>query len=326
MVDLTRRQLLAAGTAAAAATPVFAQAAAPNPAPSLAGKSILITGTSSGFGNLASTHFARAGAKVFATMRNLPRPEAETLRRVARDERLDLHVLALDVTRPDEVVAAVREAERIAGRGLDVVVNNAGIGLSGPVEFQDERAMAEMFDTNVHGPQRVARAALPGMRARRGGLIINVSSQLGRVLVPNLGVYSATKFALEAMSEQMAYELAPRGIEVTIIQPGGFPTRIWESGARRTRELLERTEQARKDGYPELMANAVRTGGGSTDPMDVPRAMAEVIALAPGRRPLRRPVHPGARPQEAINRVSAEVQRAMLGRSPVGPWVEAVLD
>jgi NAD(P)-dependent dehydrogenase (short-subunit alcohol dehydrogenase family) len=293
-------------------------------APNLRGRSILITGTSSGFGNLAALLFARSGAKVFATMRGLPRPEGAALAKVAKDERLDLHLIELDVTKAANVTAAVASAEKIAGGGLDVIVNNAGIGLSGPVEFQDEHAFADMFETNVHGPQRVARAALPGMRARKGGLIINVSSQLGRVVVPNLGVYSATKFALEAMSEQMAYELAPRGIEVCIIQPGGYPTNIWASGANRTRDLLARTEESRKAGYPEFMANAVRTGGGSTDPMDVPRAMAEVIAMAPGIRPLRRAVHPGARPQEAINRVSAEVQRQLL-RGPFAPWAEAVL-
>ena len=325
MTDVTRRQLLGGTLAAAAAAPALAQNAAAPPAPDLKGRSILITGTSSGFGNLAALLFARSGAKVFATMRHLPRPEAEALQKVARDERLDLTVLELDVTKPDEVARAVRAAERLAGGGLDVVVNNAGIGLSGPVELQDEQAMAEMFDTNLHGPHRVARAALPGMRSKKGGLLIQVSSQLGRVMVPNLGAYSATKFALEALSEQMAYELAPRGIEVCIIQPGGYPTEIWASGARRTRDLLARTEDSRKAGYPELMVNAVRTGGGSTDPLDVPRAMAEVIAMAPGTRPLRRAVHPGPRPQEAINRVSAEVQRQLLGRGPFAPWAEAVL-
>lgn len=327
MTDVTRRQLLGAGLAAGVAAPALAQTAATaaTPAPDLKGRSILITGTSSGFGNLAALLFARSGAKVFATMRNLPRPEGTALVKAARDEQLDLAVLQLDVTKPEEISRAVAEAERRSGRGLDVIVNNAGIGVSGPVELQDERAMAEMFDTNVHGAHRVARAALPGMRARKGGLIINVSSQLGRVVAPNLGAYSATKFALEALSEQMAYELAPRGIEVTIIQPGGYPTQIWASGARRTRELLARAEESRKAGYPELMANAVRTGGGSTDPMDVPRAMAEVIAMAPGTRPLRRAVHPGPRPQEAINRVSAEVQRQLLGRGPFAPWAEAVL-
>lgn len=325
MDKLSRRQMLGGTMAATLAAPALAQVS-PGSGGSLdlKGRSILITGTSSGFGNLAALLFARSGAKVFATMRNLPRPEGAALARLTKDERLDLHLIELDVTKAASVTTAIAAAEKIAGGGLDVIVNNAGIGLSGPVELQDERAMAEMFDTNVHGPQRVARAALPGMRAKRGGLIINVSSQLGRVVVPNLGVYSATKFALEAMSEQMAYELAPRGIEVCIIQPGGYPTQIWASGARRTRELLDRTDSARKAGYPELMGNAVRTGGGSTDPMDVPLAMAEVIAMTPGSRPLRRAVHPGPRPQEAINKVSADVQRQLL-RGPFAPWAEAVL-
>jgi NAD(P)-dependent dehydrogenase (short-subunit alcohol dehydrogenase family) len=326
MTDVTRRQLLAGSAAAVAAAPAFAQGSGLAAAPDLKGKAILITGTSTGFGHLAAQLFARSGAKVFATMRSLPRREAEALRRIARDERLDLTVLELDITKPDQVTRAVAAAEQAAGRGLDVVVNNAGVGISGPVELQDEAAMALMFDTNVTGAHRVARAALPGMRRNRGGLIINVSSQLGRVIAPNLGAYSATKFALEALSEQMAYELAPRGIEVSIIQPGGYPTAIWASGAKRTEALLARTPQDRKEGYPELMSNAVRTGGGSTDPMDVPRAMAELIAMAPGTRPLRRPVHPGARPQEPINRVSAEVQRTMLGRGPFAPWAQAVLD
>jgi NAD(P)-dependent dehydrogenase (short-subunit alcohol dehydrogenase family) len=327
MPDVTRRQLLGASIAAAAAAPALAQGAPSTAGRSLdlKGRSILITGTSSGFGNLAATLFARSGAKVFATMRGLPRAEGEALRKLARDERLDLTVLELDVTRPEQVTAAVAEAERLTGGGLDVVVNNAGIGVSGPVELQDAEAMALMFDTNVHGAHRVARAALPGMRRRKAGLVVQVSSQLGRMVVPNLGAYSATKFALEALSEQMAYELAPRGIEVCIIQPGGYPTQIWGSGARRTEALLARTEQARKEGYPELMGNAVRTGGGSTDPMDVPRAIGEVIAMAPGTRPLRRAVHPGPRPQEPINRVSAEVQRQVLGRGPYAPWAEAVL-
>ncbi len=184
-----------------------------------------------------------------------------------------------------------------------------------------------MFSTNVLGPLRVSRAALPAMRARRSGVIFNVTSQLGRVIAPNYGLYSSTKFALEAQSEQLAYELAMHGIEVTIIQPGGYPTDIWKKSAALTDVLLKRTEANRAKAYEALVATARRGDPGlSTDPMDVPRAIAEILALPPGKRPLRRPVHPTYRPQEAINAVSAEAQRALLGRSPFGPWVEAVLD
>lgn len=322
---ISRRQLLGAGVAAGALAAAPAAAQTQAAAPDLSGRSMLITGTSSGFGHLGALHYARLGAKVIASMRNLPRPEAEALRRAAGEEDLDLHVVEIDVLSDEQVARGVAEAERIAGGGLDVLVNNAGIGISGPVELQDMEATRLIFDTNVFGYHRMARAVLPRMRARRAGLIFNVSSQLGRVIVPNLGHYSATKFAVEAMSEQMAYELAPRGIEVTIIQPGGYPTRIWESGRRLTETLLARVEEERKAGYPELMQNALRGGGGTTDPMDVPRAIAAVVAMPAGTRPLRQAVHPGPKPQEPINRVSAEVQRAMLGQSPYAPWVEDVL-
>ena len=331
MSDFSRRELIA-GTAAVTAlavAPSLAQEAAPSPAgdPDLSGKSILITGTSSGFGHLGALHYARLGARVIATMRNMPRPEAEALRAAAENEGLDLHVVEIDVLSDEQVAAGVAEAERIAGGGLDILVNNAGIGIAGPIELQDMATVEAMFGTNVVGYQRMARAVLPGMRARGAGLIFNVSSQLGRVIVPNIGVYSPTKFAVEALSEQLAYELVPHGIEVTIIEPGGYPTEIWENGDRYTRALLERTPEERLVAYPGFVENAARSGGGggNTDPMDVPRAIAEVIAMAPGTRPLRRPVHPERIPQQAINRVSAETQLAMLRRSPYGPWIEAVL-
>lgn len=191
MSHLTRRSLLAgaAATGALASAARLAAQDALDPAPDLGGKAILVTGTSSGFGQLASEHFARLGATVFATMRNTPRPEAEELRQLSRDESLDIHVLQLDVLRDDEVMQAVAEAERIAGRGLDVLVNNAGIGITGPVEVQDMEATKLAFDTNVLGYHRLARAVLPGMRARRQGHIFAVSSQLGRVIVPYAGHY-----------------------------------------------------------------------------------------------------------------------------------------
>ena len=174
------------------------------------------------------------------------------------------------------------------------------------------------------GYQRVARAALPKMRKRKSGLIVNISSQLGRVMVPGMGLYSSTKFAVESMSEQLAYELVPHGVDVTIVQPGGYPTKIWENGNRYTMEMLAEADDERKAAYQALVDGALRNSGGSTDPVDVPRAIAGLIAMAPGKRPLRLPVHPGAKPQLAINKVSAETQVAMLGNSPFGPWVKDV--
>ena len=327
MPDLTRRSLLAATTAAAAATTLPARASEA-PAPCLKGKSVFITGASSGFGRVGAEHYARLGAKVFATMRGLPRPEASELIDLAAREQLDITVLPLDVLSDEQVVAAVRDAEAMAGGALDVVINNAGIGMTGPVEVQDMAATQLAFDTNVFGVQRVIRAALPAMRARKSGVIFNISSQLGRVISPAGGHYSATKFALEALSEQLAYELAPHGVEVCIIQPGGYPTKVWVNRNRYNLELKARIEPERAAGYPELVARmGTETGAGRTaDPADLARAIAEIAAMPAGRRPLRRAVHPGNKPQEGINAVSRETQLAMLGNSTWGPAVKDVLD
>lgn len=326
MPDLSRRSILAAG-AAIGSTAALAAVPASSATPDLSGQAVLITGCSSGFGRLSAEHLARAKAKVFATMRNLPRPEADELRKLALDEKLDLVVLELDVLDDDMVARAVAEAERQAGRGLDVLVNNAGIGITGPVEVQDMAATKLAFDTNVYGYHRVARAALPGMRARKRGHIFAISSQLGRVILPFAGHYSATKFAVEAMFEQLAYELHPHGIGVTIIQPGGYPTKVWVNRNRYSGELKARAEARHTDGYPQVVERmgAEDGSGRSADPMDVPRAIAGVLALPTGKRPLRVPVSGGAIPQIAINKASAEAQVAMLGRSPLfGPLVTAV--
>ncbi|WP_033924407.1 SDR family NAD(P)-dependent oxidoreductase [Sphingomonas sp. 35-24ZXX] len=329
MTDHPHRRQVLGGAAlvgmAALAPQVSAQAAATQ---ALKGKSILITGAATGFGYLGALHYARAGAKVFATMRNLPRPQAAELLKAAEAEKLDISVLELDVLSDSRVAQAVSQAETQAGGALDVIINNAGIGITGPIELQDMEATRLIFDTNVFGAQRVARAALPAMRKAKRGLIIAISSQLGRVIVPNGGHYSATKFALEAMNEQMAYELVAHGIDVTIIEPGGYPTDVWRNRNRYTGELKARIDAERAAGYPAVVSRmGMEDGSGrSADPMDVPRAIADIIALPAGQRPLRRAVHPGPKPQEAINEVAAKVQMQMLGNSPYGPWVKAVHD
>jgi NAD(P)-dependent dehydrogenase (short-subunit alcohol dehydrogenase family) len=253
-------------------------------------------------------------------------------------------VLELDVLSDRLVALAIAEAERMSGGALDVLVNNAGINISGPVEVQDMEAVQLSFDTNVFGLQRTMRAVLPGMRARKSGLIFNVSSQQGRIIMPGGGVYSATKFAVEALSEQLAYEVAQHGIEVTIIEPGGFPTGIGANRAKLSSALAERSAPRHSSGYPEMVAamrgsgRAVPTGaamqqamaraygGVVPDPLDVPRAIAEIAAMPAGSRPLRRPVHPGNKPQLEINRVSAETQMKLLGNGPYAPWAKAVLE
>jgi len=327
MPQINRRTLLAGAaattvlTAGAAVTAQDTVTAKPN----IAGKSILITGCSTGFGRLAAEHYAREGARVFATMRNLPRTEASELRALASEENLDLHVIEIDVLSDDQVASGVAQAMEINGGPIDVLINNAGISFGGPIEIQDMEATQLTFDTNVFGAQRMIRAVLPSMRSARSGHIINITSQLGRVIAPSYGMYSPSKFALEALSEGLAYELVPHGVDVSIVEPGGYPTMIWSNANTNSAALLERSDGTHTSGYPALVSRlGQRTGGGSTDPMDVPRAMAELIAMPAGTRPLRKAVHPGSKPQIAINTLTAQVQVNWLGASPFGPWIKDV--
>ncbi|NJM50927.1 MAG: SDR family oxidoreductase [Sphingomonadales bacterium] len=325
-----RRQIIA-GAGLIGAVSIAPKIAAKEPPP-LAGKAVLITGCSSGFGLLSAKLFAELGAKVFATMRNIQRPEASELAAWGAADAvkgdIDLTVLEIDVTSDEQVAKGVAEAERLAGGPMDILINNAGIGYAGPIELQDMEATKLIFDTNVYGPHRMARAILPGMRGAKRGLIFNVSSQLGRVIVPSAGHYSPTKFALEAMSEAMAYELVPHNIEVCVIQPGGYPTKVWVNRNKLAAELKDRLSEEEAAAYPALVSRMGEEDGSgrSADPMDVPRAMAEIAMMEAGKRPLRRAVHPGSKPQLAINEVSEKVQVDWLGSSPFGPWIKAVHD
>ena len=328
MTQINRRTLLAgaAATGALAATTSISAQDVFSPTPDLSRKSVIITGCSTGFGRLSAEYFARLGARVFATMRNTPRAEAEELIQLALDEQLDLHVLTIDVLSDEQVAAGVAEAERINSGPIDVLVNNAGIGITSPVEVQDMEATKLIFDTNVFGCHRMARAVLPGMRAKGSGQIFQISSQLGRVILPYSGHYSATKFALESMGEQLAYELVPHNIDVTIIEPGGYPTQVWVNRNRYSADLKARAAEIHKAGYPRAVARMGQEDGSgrSADPMDVPRAMAKLIASPSGTRPLRVPVHPGNKPQIPINEMTAKVQTEWLGNSGYGPLIKAV--
>ena len=329
----SRRAILggAAVLAAAGTAPVRALSQETPGKTDLSGASVLITGSSSGFGRLTALHLARAGANVIASMRNLnngKRPEAQELRDIASAEKLKLQVVEIDVTKPAEISSGVRAAQDIANGALDVLVNNAGIGVAGPIEMHDfdEESAYKQFDVNLFGYHRMARAVLPAMRARGAGLLVQVSSQLGRFVIPNIGAYSATKFALEAMFETMAYELAPMGVDVSIVQPGGYPTKIWDNGVRYLAALMEDADEERKAAYGAHleMARGFFSGSSDTDPMDVPRAIAELIAAPKGKRPLRRPVHPNTQGVDAVNGVSAQVQAAVLGRGAYARWHAAV--
>jgi NAD(P)-dependent dehydrogenase (short-subunit alcohol dehydrogenase family) len=185
----------------------------------------LITGTSTGIGQATALHLARKGYRVFASMRN-PETGAATLTDAAKDEGLPLHVIQLDVDDPDSVSRAVQEVEQQAGQ-IDVLVNNAGIGGSGSVEEVSDEILKAIFETNFFGAMRVTRAVLPGMRQRRNGAIVNVTSAGGRVAFPPQFAYAASKFAMEAASEVLAQEMRRFNVRVAIIEPGVILTPIF---------------------------------------------------------------------------------------------------
>ncbi|MGA9659819.1 MAG: SDR family oxidoreductase, partial [Asticcacaulis sp.] len=315
MTQLDRRTLLRAGltTSLLAALPVSSSASETQP--DISGKSILITGASSGFGRLGALYYAGLGAKVIATMRNLPRPEADQLRAITEERHLDLHLVELDVLNEASVNAGVAKAVALIGHVPDVIVNNAGLAIVGPVEAQDDAAMRLAYETNVFGYQRLHRAVLPAMKVRKSGHIINMSSQSGRLIYPGLGQYCPTKFAIEAMSESLAYEVAPFGIDITIIQPGGYPTEFWRNRETYTAALKARANPANLEGYGTM---SEQMGSGNIpklkgDPLDVPRAIALAIAASRETKSLRVMVSAGGHPQTDINQINRETHLKFLG-------------
>lgn len=184
---------------------------------------VLITGATDGLGRATAIHLAERGYRVFAAGRN-PEKRA-SLAALAKERSLPLEVLEMDVTSDASVDAAVSEAERRAGQ-IDVLVNNAGFAVIGPVEEVTLDDLRAQFETNFFGAVRVARRVLPAMRARRRGRIVNVSSIAGKFAWPLFGPYSASKFALEGISDALRLELHSFGIHVVLIEPGFIPTNM----------------------------------------------------------------------------------------------------
>ncbi|MEI9954491.1 MAG: SDR family oxidoreductase [Pseudomonadota bacterium] len=278
---------------------------------------VLVTGSNSGFGRLISLALARRGHTVFATMRSKATKNASTaaeLRAIAEAEQLLLHVVELDVTDDRSVSAAVRFAESVAGH-LDVVVNNAGYVLGGLNEtVTPEQVLAEL-NTNVVGAHRVNRAVLPGLRKRGRGLIIHISSIMGRLVTPFHGFYSGSKWALEAMAEGYRYELKSTGVEVSIVQPGAFKTQLSASAVVGSDSERESGYGPLAGAYAKLTAMFAETlvGPGAPDPEEVAQAVLALVESAPGTRPLRVVVDPSGGDGTAIlNQAAAQIQRQLL--------------
>jgi len=244
----------------------------------------LITGCSSGFGLRTAVELARRGHDVVATVRD-PGRDGE-LRAACDDAAVSLRVVPLDVDDGASVAAGVRAAVDALG-GLDVVVNNAGIEVRGPVELVSDDEVRRQFETNVFGLLRVVREVVPHLRSSDEAVLVNVSSIAGVIARPFAGVYAASKHAVEALSEALHFELGLSGIRVHVVQPGQFPTGL----ADNTITAAAFTPDAQ--GYWQLaedLEHRVKglAGGDPADPDLVARTIADVVADP--QAPLRTPV------------------------------------
>ncbi|MGE4566425.1 MAG: SDR family oxidoreductase [Acidimicrobiales bacterium] len=228
---------------------------------------ILITGSNSGFGKLAALSLARLGHQVVASMRDLAK--GEELRQVAAQEGLAIELCQLDVNDLASVEAAL-----VDPLAFDVLINNAGFEVEAAIEQVSDELMWQQLDTNVLGPLRTMRAVLPAWKDRGSGVVINVSSIAGRVGVPYTGAYSASKFALEALSESLKLEVGQLGIRVHLIEPGRFATDFGENKIR-----PDSWEGSPQQHRALAFREASHGMGGTGTPPD-PQEVADVIVRA----------------------------------------------
>ncbi len=282
---------------------------------------VLVTGASSGFGRKIACALATAGHHVFAGVREpagrgaLARADLEAW---AADAGVALEVIALDVTSEASIDTAVEAITTSVG-GVDILVNNAGVAAAGLIETFSASAAQKIFDVNVFGLLRMMRAVLPGMRAQGRGLVVHVSSTDGREVMPFLGLYNASKFAVEALADAWRYEIEGLGIETVVIQPGTFPT------TNILANLVPADDPGRAAGYGavaegpgQLFAAITRMieDGSAPSPELVATEVARIVALPHGTRPTRVVVDPsGFDGAHRINAVCDEVQRDLLAQT-----------
>lgn len=246
---------------------------------------ILITGANGGFGALTVKTLLSQGHNVAASMRNVDSKNKLTADNLSS---LGAKIVDIDVTDDKSVNSGVEKAIELLG-GMDVVVNNAGLGALGIQEQFSVEDLKRLFEVNVFGVQRVNKAALPRLRNQNSGLLIHISSLLGRMAFPFWGAYSMTKFALEAMAECYRVELSSFGVDSCLIEPGGYDTSFLNalfsasdgSGNDGYGDLNNAMDMAFQ-GFRELVANTPEQ-----KPQKVADAIAKLIKTPAGQRPMR---------------------------------------
>ncbi|MEM6889194.1 MAG: SDR family oxidoreductase [Pseudomonadota bacterium] len=250
------------------------------------GRTIVVTGASSGFGAGALRSFAERGDRVWGTMRDTEG------RNAGKKAELEAHspsisIVEMDVT--DDTSVANGFAHIIEDGPVDVLINNAGIMYIGMTEAYSVAQAQEQMDTNYFGAIRAMQAVLPTMRQAGSGLIINTSSVAGRVCLPFGGTYCATKHALEAYSQSLRYEVSPFEIDVSLVEPGPFPTNLLAAGKMPDRDDVLASYGDLRD-VPEMMASGfaeMLAGDAAPDPQMVINAYLNLADLPSGSRPTR---------------------------------------
>lgn len=232
-----------------------------------------ITGCSTGFGHEIARHVLERGCCAVVTARNPMQVES-----LVSDHRGRALAVPLDVTVPDQIRDAMNAAEETFGR-IDVLVNNAGIGYFGAIEESSDDDVRRMFEINFWGLANMTRAVLPGMRRRRRGHIVNLSSMGGVRGAPSVGYYNATKFAVEGLSEALALEVAPLGIKVILVEPSGFRTDWAGRSANEARHTIE--DYSGTAGKRRMQ---IRAGSGK-QPGDPRRAAASIVQAVEAPNP-----------------------------------------
>jgi NAD(P)-dependent dehydrogenase (short-subunit alcohol dehydrogenase family) len=275
-------------------------------------QTIFISGASSGFGFLTAKALTRKGHTVFATMRasnDKNARAASELIRYAENTPGKIYVLKMDVTKEYSVQAAVDKALSLEDN-IDVVANNAGVGAIGLTECFTADQFCQIFDVNLFGVQRVNRAFLPAMRKRGSGLLIHISSIVGRLVPPFSCPYAASKFALETLAESYHYELAPLGIESIIVEPGSYSTNF-EANKQTPSDKERMAEYGPMVDMVKEIFTPIREAAGliAPDPEDVADSVVKLIEMPAGKRPFRTVIGAGMFDQSmgAINNVYAEV-------------------
>ena len=224
-------------------------------------KVVLITGASSGIGKSIGTFLHNKGFVVYGTSRNPERVTNSTF-----------PLLPLDVRNTESINATVQKIIQLSGR-LDVVINNAGVGITGPIEEIPSQEIKNNFETNFFGPIEVIKAVLPQMRSQRSGLIINITSIAGYMGLPYRGIYSASKGALELITESLSMEVKPFGINITNVAPGDFVTNI-ASGRFHAPVIKDSAYEVSYGATLKMMDEQVNSGN---NPIEMAQAILNII-------------------------------------------------